>query len=99
MYKTICPSCNREAEIIYTFWIKKVKCPNCKNEIKLFKDYIITYDKKETEFYLVCPHCLNVFLKGGRPKEKEKCPNCNKEFSPFKGVVINNHVTCPSKFV
>jgi adenine-specific DNA methylase len=95
MYKTTCPNCKSNSESIYVFWIKKVNCPRCKKEIKLFKDYIITYNKKETKFYLVCPHCMNVFLKNGKPKEIEKCPNCNLEFSPNKGVVVNNHVTCP----
>ena len=95
MYKTNCPYCKKDAEIIYTFWIKKVNCPKCKKEIKLFKDYIITYDKKETEFHLICPHCMNVFLKKGKPKEIEKCHKCNVEFFSNKGVVVNNHVTCP----
>lgn len=94
MYRTICPYCKKDSEVIYTFWIKMVDCPKCKGEIKLFKDYIITYNKKETEFYMICPNCMHVFERD-RINDKERCPKCEFKFSPKKGVVINNHVTCP----
>ncbi|MEM5782402.1 MAG: hypothetical protein QXD43_04365 [Candidatus Aenigmatarchaeota archaeon] len=96
MFDTTCPYCKNKAESIYIFWIKNVECPKCKRKIRLFKDYIITYNKQETEFYIVCPNCVNVFSKNSKPKNEEKCPSCNFKFFPEKGVVANNHVTCPS---
>ncbi|NPA62272.1 MAG: hypothetical protein GXN95_01820 [Methanococci archaeon] len=94
MYKTKCPHCGEEGEIIYVFWIKKVKCPNCNKEIQLFKDYIITYDKKEENFYLVCPNCLDVFHTTSL-KEETTCPTCGNVFNPKNGVVVKNNITCP----
>ncbi|MDN5358589.1 MAG: putative methylase [Candidatus Diapherotrites archaeon] len=95
MYTTKCPYCGRDAEIIYTFWIKHVDCPKCGRKVDLFKDFVVTYDKKETEYYIVCPECKHVFRLDHAPGEREVCPACGHEFSPNKGFVVNNHVTCP----
>ncbi|MGC8981815.1 MAG: hypothetical protein ACP5JU_02615 [Minisyncoccia bacterium] len=95
MYKTKCPYCGNDAETIYTFWIKKIECPYCKREIKLFKDYIVTYDKDEKNFTFVCPNCGTIFEKRHTIGELEVCPKCNFTFNPDIGVVANGHITCP----
>ncbi|KJR40411.1 adenine-specific DNA methylase [Candidatus Magnetoovum chiemensis] len=63
-YKTECPCCGagtEDADIIYTFWVKSAVCtnPNCKKEVPLFKDYIIS-QKSPTIRYVPdynCSHC------------------------------------------
>jgi putative DNA methylase len=95
MYKTTCPRCSSTAEIIYTFWIKTINCPNCYNEIELFKDYIITFDKKEQNYFVLCPSCHKIIHYIQKPGENERCPHCGFVFKPFQGNVLNNSVICP----
>jgi len=95
MYETICPHCSNTAEIIYTFWIKTINCPSCHKEVELFKDYIITFDKKEQNYFILCPSCHKVIHYTQKPRENEKCPHCNFDFNPFQGSVLNNIVVCP----
>jgi len=64
-YKTDCPCCGQEADIIYTFWVKSAICtnPTCKKQVPLFKDYIIA--KKSPSIRYIpeyhCPHCKKTF--------------------------------------
>ena len=54
-YKTTCPNCGKEADVMYNFHVKKVKThSNCK-EHKLFSTFVIAY--KQNEFTIVCPKC------------------------------------------
>ena len=64
-YKTKCPSCGGEAEIIYTFWVKSAICTdnNCRKLIPLLGDYIVA-QKTPSIRYLPdcdCPKCGKVF--------------------------------------
>ncbi|MCK4727927.1 MAG: hypothetical protein KAT27_03305, partial [Desulfobacterales bacterium] len=50
-----------EADVIYTFWVKHAICtdPNCKREVPLFKDYIISRKSPSVRYFrdVTCPHC------------------------------------------
>jgi len=65
LYKTKCPSCGGEADIIYTFWVKSAPCTagNCGRETPLFSDYIVA--KKTPSIRYIedcdCPKCGRVF--------------------------------------
>ncbi|GBD02735.1 hypothetical protein HRbin19_00002 [bacterium HR19] len=96
MYETICPVCFSSAEIIYVFWIKVVDCVRCKRKIELFNDYIITYDKKGKNHFILCPICFNVFHIFREPHKEEKCPSCGHFFNPFQGSIKKNRIECPS---
>jgi len=66
LYKTECPSCgNKDADIIYTFWVKSAPCTTgtCEHQTPLFSDYIIAYKKPSIRYY-----------------EDSECPECNKKF-------------------
>jgi len=66
LYKTECPSCgNKDADIIYTFWVKSAPCTTgtCEHQTPLFSDYIISYKKPSIRYYEDC-----------------ECPECNKKF-------------------
>ena len=65
LYKTKCPSCGGEADIIYTFWVKSAICTdqNCRKEVPLYRNFIIS-QKKPSIRYLEdcqCPECGKVF--------------------------------------
>ena len=72
-YKTECPCCgNKDADIIYTFWVKSAICHNklCPArsgdqgaEVPLFSDYIVTYKKPSIRYWpdVSCPKCDKTF--------------------------------------
>ena len=66
LYKTECPSCgNKDADIIYTFWVKSAPCTTgtCNHYTPLFADYIIAQKKPSIRYF---PEC--------------ECPKCKKTF-------------------
>ena len=71
-YKTECPCCEGEADIIYTFWVKSAichneKCPGRSHgrgvEVPLFGDYIVAQKKPSVRFWrdVRCPKCKKTF--------------------------------------
>ncbi|MDZ7261285.1 MAG: hypothetical protein ONB05_04165, partial [candidate division KSB1 bacterium] len=66
-YKTTCPRCktaSEEADSSHTFWVKSTICtnPRCRNEIPLFKDYIIAQTVRSMQYHEVqCPVCEKEF--------------------------------------
>jgi putative DNA methylase len=72
-YKTECPCCgNKDANIIYTFWVKSAICHNklCPArsgdqgaEVPLFSDYIVAYKKPSIRYWpdVSCPKCGKTF--------------------------------------
>jgi putative DNA methylase len=59
LYKTECPACgNKDADIIYTFWVKSAPCTTatCNHETPLFPDYIIS-QKNPSIRYIKDYHC------------------------------------------
>lgn len=66
LYKTQCPECgNKDADIIYTFWVKSAPCTTgtCNHYTPLFSDYIIAQKKPSIRYYpdCECPDCKNKF--------------------------------------
>ncbi len=66
LYKTECPACgNKDADIIYTFWVKSAPCTTatCNHQTPLFSDFVIS-QKSPSIRYLpdcVCPKCKKKF--------------------------------------
>jgi adenine-specific DNA methylase len=71
-YKTQCPCCGGEADIIYTFWVKSAICHNEKCparsdgygiEVPLFSDYMIAQRKPSIRYWrdVRCPKCKKTF--------------------------------------
>lgn len=58
-YKTRCPECGKEAEVMYTFHVKTVKTKCSCGQHKLFSNFVLAL--KKDEFTLVCPECGDVF--------------------------------------
>jgi len=96
-YKTTCPKCGREADVMYVFWVKKVKCGGCGKEVKLFNNFTIARkskknNKKERVYYVFCPNCGEIFESSS---VNVKCPYCDEEFDASKGYTENGKYTCP----
>ncbi len=69
----------READVMYVLWVKKIKCPECGNMIKLFPRYSITDVKKDMfENINVCPSCGEI-VRGN--EIKLTCSCCGLQFN------------------
>ncbi|KXA95578.1 hypothetical protein AKJ36_00080 [candidate division MSBL1 archaeon SCGC-AAA259I07] len=95
-YKTTCPECREEADIIYTFWVKEVPCNNCGEKVSLFKTYRLESNfGDENQDIVFCPECSNVFGVENSQSQIE-CPECSFKFTPEKGNATRTKHTCRS---
>jgi adenine-specific DNA methylase len=93
-YRTICPKCGEEADVMYVFWVKKIKCLKCGNEIPLYSSFRIA--SLSNKLHVVfCPSC-NEIIEADRLKEQVVCPKCGKKFIPSNGYAKGKHYLCPS---
>lgn len=78
-YKTNCPKCNEEANVLYFFWVKEVSCLTCSELVPLFKNFIIADMRSmavENKSLVQCSNCLSYF----NPLISKKCITCNTDF-------------------
>lgn len=94
-YKTECPACHREADVMYYFWVRKVKCVSCGKDVHLFKYYVIAREKEKHPAVVVCPDCWHIF-ETRSSRETAMCPKCSFEFDPDEGTFEGGNYTCPS---
>lgn len=90
-YKTTCPVCQGEADVMYCFWVKELECVNCAQKVDLFKDYGIAASRSATvehHSHVMCAQCATDFAPS---KEHPDCPNCGWKFDT-RGY---HHVMCP----
>lgn len=91
-YRTRCPECGEEADVMYTFHVKAVKTKCSCGKHRLFSNFVLAL--KKDEFTLVCPECGDVFkhnFKLGGPAECK----CGYIISnPKKGFVDRGIFTC-----
>jgi len=87
LYQTNCPMCDsNEADIMYTFWVRTIKCPKCISTEDLFKYYIIgKKQRKSLETMVICPDCNHLFYSKEDVKDDTLCPKCDRQFIPNLG--------------
>ncbi|KZL90019.1 DUF1156 domain-containing protein [Clostridium magnum] len=95
-YTTSIYDCNenikRKVDIMYVLWVKKVRCPKCGKNIKLFSSYQITKLKKEGfENYNICPKCGDI-VKGN--ERNLSCNKCHTSFDRDEGIYKGRNVLC-----
>jgi len=97
-YKTICPKCKKLVDVMYVFWVKKVKCIACGKKVPLFTSFRIATkkSKKGSTHIIFCPKCREIFETTTDYRLRQKCPHCGYEFLPAKGYVERGKYTCPS---
>ena len=87
LYMTMCPQ-GHEADTMYTFWVRSVKCQSCHSEVPLFKSFIIAKPKDKSVVYY-CPSCNEITANGPlchcgmdltnpyATNKTYRCPYCN----------------------
>jgi adenine-specific DNA methylase len=94
-YKTNCPVCNKQADIIYTHWVKLLPCPSCKTSIPLFRNFFVTSLADDT--YYICPSCFLTFSSTTELKGDVSCPHCDFQIFPHRGFRRGrSSCICPS---
>ncbi|MFX0101665.1 MAG: DUF1156 domain-containing protein [Candidatus Hodarchaeota archaeon] len=89
-YKTSCPECSMECDVIYYFWVKEVFCPDYEKPIPLFKNYEVASMRSsnvEHKGLIRCEKCQHA----GKPVQ-DTCPSCSTPFD----YANYSHVLCPS---
>lgn len=94
-YRTKCSnsSCKEKASVMYTFWAKKLTCPNCKDEVPLHKDWKIARFKNGND-YVHCPSCGEI-VETEDYNSQTSCPSCSENFDPNNGYVSGKKFNCP----
>ena len=97
-YRTECPHCeDHHADVMYSFWVNKLPCRNCGEDVALFKDYRLSNARssKDDHYNVVCPDCWNVFETDDYRSETT-CPECSHDYVPNDaGNVSRGSYTCP----
>lgn len=92
-YRTTCPK-GHEADIMYAFWVKKVPCLACGEEVRLFPSFrIATKNGKHTVF---CPQCYHIVSEVPSLNNPTECPECGYEYTPSEGYCGGGKYTCPA---
>lgn len=97
-FKTPCPNSDgdHDADVMYNFWVKKVNCTSCDDEVRLFKDYRVGKARYNDEGYnVVCPDCGDIVLVDDW-KSESTCDGCEHEFIPQEGTVSGSDYVCRS---
>ena len=93
-YLTRCSLCGSKAEVRCFFWVKNVRCMNCKNFVPLHTTFRITTRRGKANI-VFCPQCGKVF-DSKSSSNPVSCINCNYTFVPSKGYVIGRGMfICP----
>lgn len=96
-YKTRLPN-GQEADVLYYFWVKTLKCPCCNKDVDLFSSRIFArhaYPKRYPQAQAVCPNCGEV-NQVRYDDESAHCTLCQKAFNPQSGPVKGQKTTCPA---
>jgi adenine-specific DNA methylase len=96
-YRTECVHCDEHADAMYHFWVDKLPCRNCSENVALFKDYRLANARSSTDdhYNVICPDCWHVFETDDY-RTDTTCPECSHEYVPKQaGNVSSGSYTCP----
>ena len=88
----------RNAAVLYYFWVKTVACPACSFTVDLFSWYVFAqnaYPRKSPHAKALCPACgeINPVRFDARVAT---CVDCGSTFDPAKGPANGQVATCPA---
>lgn len=92
-FKTDCPECGKEADVMYNFHVKQAKTTSHCEEHNLYSSFIIA--SKKGTYTLCCPKCNNLF-KDDFQNGTAICTRCDFTInSPNQGFVERGKFDCP----
>jgi adenine-specific DNA methylase len=90
-YRTTCPL-GHQADVMYVFWVKKVTCVGCSQDVYLFPSFRLA--TKKDVHTVFCPSCYQIFGVDDL-NEETGCLECGHRFIPSKGIANRGKYTCP----
>lgn len=84
-------------DVLYYFWVKTIRCPDCEESVDLFKNRIFSkhaYPNKHPESQSICPHCEAVNEVHYQETSTE-CGDCSESYNPQNGPARRSRATCP----
>lgn len=84
-------------DVLYYFWVKTIKCPDCGENIDLFSSRIFSkhaYPKKNPQAQSLCPYCNEINTIHYDDK-LVTCSACRKTYNPQIGNINKSIYTCP----
>ncbi|MBU7037417.1 MAG: DUF1156 domain-containing protein [Theionarchaea archaeon] len=86
-------SCNKghNADVMYVFWAKKVKCENCSKDVPLYRSFVVA--KLRDHWVYQCPRCGEIFS-AEKSLEVILCSACASRFSPDNGFATGKIYKC-----
>ncbi len=94
-YKTDCNRCDSSADVMYYFWIKEIRCTECRHKIPLYRSFLFAINRKDdTTQYVICPDCNHLFI--AKRKDSSRCPQCSTRFQSSSFLVKRGRYYCPS---
>jgi len=84
------------ADLLYTFWVKTLACPSCKEKTRLFSKWIFSsnaYPQRQPASWAICPCCgeVNSVL---YTSHVATCRACQRSFDPQAGPVEGSSFRC-----
>ncbi len=100
LYSTTCVNCNSQAEGLYAFWVRYVKCPHCAGNTYMFKRTLLNRGASRTKpisetnpATVFCPRCFK--LNDWSGKNACECESCRHIFDPETGTYNQGYYNCP----
>ena len=99
LYKTRCLKCNRQADTMYSFWIRYVQCLHCGKDAHLFKRCLLNKGLSRTKppsslnpATTFCPNCFKLNHWNG--EGDCECENCKQSYNPQIGTYDKGFYSC-----
>jgi putative DNA methylase len=84
------------ADLLYTFWVKLIRCPDCEGPTRLFSNWIFAanaYPGKKPASRCLCPACGSI-LTVAHKDTQATCPDCQNRFNPQEGPARRTTFVC-----
>lgn len=92
-FKTDCPQCGKEADVMYNFHVKQAKTKSSCRVHDLYSSFVIA--SKKGIYTLCCPKCNKLFTDDFQ-RGQATCPKCKYTISsPTQGFVERGRFDCP----
>ena len=93
LYRTRCTECDSpDASVKYFLWIKVIRCPECREDIRLFPGHLIAADARHPKNVFVCPACGELTEADDR-NSPGRCGHCSEELA-LKGPAKRGRCRC-----
>jgi putative DNA methylase len=95
-YKSICLQTGQEADVLYAFWVKLIRCPTCDRDTRLFPKWIFAshaYPKRFPQTRALCPRCSEIHIVHYKDTAVT-CPACRFAYNPQLGPAKRTTFVC-----